>query len=113
MKISRQFLRVVLAALGALTAAGCNDTTSSCIAACEHIQSCIPDGGRLDVTTPTNCPQSCAEALADGGDGYCTSLGAGYDCIAGLSCPDLLPTRSGGPSPALLTCVQKAGCPGI
>lgn len=121
MTISKKLgLGVALAALGSLTAAAC--TSSSCTAACDHVINCL-DAVRIDAGVPTTdagtfCQDECAP---DGGGGYgslfpdntCKNPGAGYDCLAGLSCQDALSIIDPGePQTALHACAPKAECDG-
>ena len=96
-----------LTVFAALAVVACNDTTSSCINACNHEVSCF-DGGAAFLG-PTFCQDSC-NAQADAGYGSCTNPGAGYDCISGLSCADIIGGGGSGPSAAIQACAQKAGC---
>jgi hypothetical protein len=122
MKISKRIgAGLAVIALGTIVAFACNDSTSgSCTSACNHVLSCIyaaeeavladaginyplPDAGSF-------CQDSCTSA--DGGFAAtsCKDPGAGYDCINGLSCSDILGSGNG-QSAALLACQQKAQCP--
>src|SRR5450432_1491604 len=92
-------ISLVLAVLGGAVAAGCNDTNSACLSACQHSIGCAADGGAG--FPPTYCQDSC-NALADGGS-PCTNLVAAFNCIDGLSCADLRGT--GEPSNAYFACV--------
>ena len=118
MKLSKKIgISLALMTLGTLVAVACNDSTSgSCTSACQHDLSCqyaaLIDAGLGSFITDAGsfCQDSCNNT--DGGLGDtsgCTNPGAGYDCVNGLSCADLIGSGTG-LSPALLACQQKAGC---
>ena len=112
---------VAVLALGSVFAVSCNDSTSgSCTSACDHVLNCLysyeaaalADAG-LNYPLPdagTFCQDSCNSS--DGGFSAtsCKDPGAGYDCINGLSCSDIVGNGTG-QSAALVSCQQKAQCP--
>jgi hypothetical protein len=118
MRLSKRIgIALALATVGGLVAAGCNDTTSSCVSACQHELSCataaaIDAGlGALVPDAGTACQDACNNA-ADAGYNGCKNPSAGYDCVAGLQCGDLLTLiETGQPTQAVLNCVTKAECP--
>jgi hypothetical protein len=114
MKSSKR-IALALMMFGAIFATGCNDTNSSCLAACHHEVLCVLGAGLAGAGYGASyCDSTCSSA-SDAGYSGCKTPGAAYDCIAGLSCPDLTSaviSDMGPPSPAFLSCVQKAGCDG-
>jgi hypothetical protein len=112
--------------LAALIAVACSSSYPSyygpCVAACNHGMACaiaaLIDAGFYvpDSDAGPFCQDAC---VPDGGGGYgmiydgCKNPSAGYDCFAGLSCPDALNIDMGGYSPALQVCSAKAECPGV
>jgi len=116
MTISKKLgLGLALATLGSLLAVACNDSTSSsCTAACNHVLNCtyaaLVDAGLGAYVTDagTYCQDACAP---DGGfsGGTCKNPAAGYDCVNGLSCADII-GNGDGPGPALQSCQDKAEC---
>jgi len=104
MTISKNLgLGVALAALGSLIPVAC--TSGSCTAACEHVVSC---GTFMDAGT--YCQDTCGTNTGYGlVYSTCKNPAAGFDCLAGLSCQDVIETD--GPSSALLGCKAKAECP--
>jgi hypothetical protein len=100
---------LAMAALSGLVAVGCSDATGTCVSYCQRATSCSSDGGGW-LVIPSNCQESCNQT-ADAGYYGCKDPGAAYDCWLGLSCSDLIGTKSGGPSQAFTNCSLKADCP--